>query len=539
VRGARSVRGVRGFVVATGLAAAVVAGVVAGSPSPAGAHATLLETTPADDAVVEAVPSTVELRYSEAVDVGSGGIEVYDPDGDRVDLGTVDVLEDGLVASVPLESDAPGTYTVAWRVTSEDGHTINGSFVFHVGTETGGVEIDDTTPTLVKVVGFAGRWLAFAGSLVVLGALLVRLLAGSDRQVEARLRRLGVVAAVVATAGALVALLATTAEATGRDLGGAFGLVGDFVGDQRTGTLAALRAGMLAAGAVALVVLRGRLAAAVTGAATVASMVVVSLAGHAWTTTPRGLILVTDVVHQVAVGIWIGGLVGLLAVLGVAIDRDGLSRRFSAVALATVAVVAATGTASAWAQVRTFDALVDTSYGQLMLVKVTAFLVLVALGWLNRSRLLATVERTIAPLTRSLRAEAAIAVVIVGVTAGLVAQQPARLATASGPFEATVTDTDATMTLQAVVDPAEAGANDVHLYFYGPDGTEPADVLAVEVEATTGDLPSRGLEVTPFTTSHVSAVGASLSTPGDWDLSIVAVGADGARATFTLEVPIR
>jgi copper transport protein len=551
----------------------VALGAVVGTAGPAAAHATLLETTPADDSLVGAVPAAVELRYSEAIDFGSGGVEVYDPGGDRVDRGSVDMSEESTVASVPIDDGGQGTYTVAWRVTSDDGHTITGSFVFHVGTETGGVAIDDSTPAVVKIAGFAGRWLAFAGSLVVLGTLLVGLLlattprgaasgegagpsagavgvagpgigttsAGDVRErAERRLRQFGMGAAVLAMLGSLLALLATAAEATGRGLGGALGLVGDFVSDQRTGGLGALRVGFLIIAGVALTILRGRSAATIAALATVGSMVMVSFAGHAWTTSPTAVTVASDVIHQVAVGIWVGGVVALLAVLGLAVpaDRTALGRRFSQLALLTVVVVGVTGTFSAWAQIRGLDALVDTTYGRLMTVKVAAFLVLVVLGWLNRSRLLATVERTIAPLGRSLRVETAVAVVVLGVTAGLVAQQPARVATSSGPFEATVTDADGTREMDIVVDPAKPGANEIHLYFYDLEG-QPADVLAVEIAAATGDLPPRDLEVTPVTTTHVSVLGASLSSAGDWDLTITAVGADGTRATFTLEVPIR
>jgi copper transport protein len=551
-------------VLATTVVVVAVAGVMAGWAGTAAAHATLLETTPADDTVVDAVPASVELRYSEAVEVGSGGVEVYDPGGDRVDRGSVDVADDDTLLTVPIDDGGEGTYTVAWRVTSEDGHTITGSFVFHVGTETSGVEIDDSTPAVVKGAGFVGRWLAFAGTLVILGTLLIGLLlAGSGRRTGAgdgtvtsagtsesgsassdrqgavhRLRRLGQGAVLAAVLGAVLALVATTAEATGRGLGGAVGLVGDFVSDQRTGGLGALRVGFLVIAGVALTIHRGRLAAAIAAAATLASMVMVSLAGHAWTTTPKGVTVASDVIHQAAVGIWVGGVVALLAVIGIAADRAALGRRFSQVALVTVVVVGVTGTVSAWAQIRGLDALIDTTYGQLVMVKVAGFLVLVFLGWLNRSRLLATVERTVAPLHRSLRFETAVAALVLGATAALVAQQPARVATSSGPFEATVTDADGTRSMDVVVDPAQPGANDIHLYFYDLED-QPADVLAVEVDAATGDLPPRSLDVTPVTTTHVSALSASLSSAGDWDLTITAVGADRTRATFTLEVPIR
>src|SRR5918994_6365179 len=51
-----------------------------------------------------------------------------------------------------------------------------------------------------------------------------------------------------------------------------------------------------------------------------------------------------------------------------------------------------------WEQVRTFDGLTSTTYGQLLLAKVGGFLALVAVGWANRSRLVPLAGRTVAPL---------------------------------------------------------------------------------------------------------------------------------------------
>src|SRR5829696_1639321 len=323
-----------------------------GAARPVAAHATLLETTPANDAVIDAAPASVELRYSEPVAVAGEGIQVYGPDGARVDRGTADLLDGGELVSVPIDSGGKGTHTVAWRVTSEDGHTITGSFVFHVGAVTGGVDIDDSTSGVVTVAGFVGRWLAFAGSLALIGAVLVGLLPGTGPGAAARSRRLALVAAGGATLGALLALGASAAEATGRGLTDALGMIDDFVADQRTGRLAAIRAGVLAAGALALVLTRRRVALVLAGVATAAAIVATSMAGHAWTTSPEALMVVSDVVHQCAVGIWLGGVVAVLVVLAVVDDRRLAARAFSTVALGAVVVVAITGSISGWAQVR-------------------------------------------------------------------------------------------------------------------------------------------------------------------------------------------
>jgi copper transport protein len=248
--------------------------------------------------------------------------------------------------------------------------------------------------------------------------------------------------------------------------------------------------------------------------------------------------LASDVAHLGALAVWVGGLVALLAVLPVvaADERVHLATRFSALALVAVGVVAVSGAVSGWQQVRSLDALTSTTYGRLLLTKVAGFAVLVALGWVNRSRLVPLVERQVGPLRRSLRFETAVAAVVLAVTAALVHEPPARTAATPEPFDTTAT-ADGGQVMAATVDPATAGANDIHLYFYAGAGTEPLAVDAVQVTAATTGVPARRLQVTPVSTNHVTVAGASLPSSGSWTIEVTAVQA-GEPLEFTFEVPI-
>jgi copper transport protein len=502
--------------------------------APASAHADLLETTPAPEEVLDDGPDTVDLRYTEPVQASSGGVRVFGPDGERVDRGSIDQRDGGELLRVPIEAGDEGTYTVSWRVTSEDGHTISGAFVFHVGRVTGAVDIDDSTPISVVAGGYVGRWLAFAGTLVALGAVAIRLLGGAAATAaDGPLRRLLVGALDVGIGGTLLALLAASGEAAGRGLLDARSVVIDFASEQRTGQLLVGRSlALVVALCLAAVVWRrlpGVLLAPIAGA-----IAITSVAGHPWTTSPKVVAIVSDVVHQLAVGVWAGGVVALAVALGADVDRSRLGRHFSVLALASVVAVAVTGSISGWLQLRSVEALLWTPYGQRLLLKVLGFAVLVYIGWWNRDRLLPLVERSVAPLRRSLRIEAGIAALVLLVTASLVIQPPGRL-TVERPVD--VTATEGTLTVQVTVTPARAGSNDVHVYFFGADGGTPS-IDAVEVLASTGDVPPRRLTVTPISPSHVSAYGASLASAGTWTLDISASQA-GTITTFRIEVPIR
>ena len=106
----------------------VIVVVLLSSAATAGAHATLLATEPAAEALSERAPSEVVLRFDEPVNVElGGGVRVFGPSGDRVDRLSTELRDDGSTVSVQLDGAAPGTYTVAWRVTSGDAHVRSGA----------------------------------------------------------------------------------------------------------------------------------------------------------------------------------------------------------------------------------------------------------------------------------------------------------------------------------------------------------------------------------------------------------------------------
>jgi methionine-rich copper-binding protein CopC len=97
--------------------------------SPAGAHDRLVGSTPADGATLVAVPTTVDLTYSDDILPTGVVVEVRDPAGANRAVGTPTVA--GRRVSVAVDPAAPGgAYTVAWRVVSSDGHPIEGGFGF-------------------------------------------------------------------------------------------------------------------------------------------------------------------------------------------------------------------------------------------------------------------------------------------------------------------------------------------------------------------------------------------------------------------------
>jgi putative copper resistance protein D len=103
----------------------------------------------------------------------------------------------------------------------------------------------------------------------------------------------------------------------------------------------------------------------------------------------RAGLLVITALHQMAVAVWVGGLIcaAMHAVRAGADEGITWLRPFSAVAAAGAAGVAVTGIALSVAYVASPSAAIGTSYGAMILAKIVLFAALLAMGILNHRAL--------------------------------------------------------------------------------------------------------------------------------------------------------
>ena len=524
----------RRLAVRAAVAFAVGVATLLGVASPASAHASLVSTDPSADQVVDAVPDQVTMTFTEAVTALPGSVEVYGPDGERVDSGTPSTSADSTTVGVALDPGGEGTYTVSWRVTSDDGHTISGSWVFHVGERTGAVALDDDSgDRATEVVAWLARVLFSAGVIGVIGVGVVAGtgLAGprSFATPTASARRLWIAAGAAAVLGAALGLLAEVADATGANLVDALGDTVDVVTGSRSGTLDALR--LVAAAVTFMLVLawRHRLVVPVALSWAAVTVTVSALSGHAAVTAAPLVSVSLDVAHFTAAGVWLGGLAVLVSAAG----RSVPVQRWSAVAAVAIGVIAVSGIGASLFQLGAPRGLWETDYGRLLLAKVAVAAVMGGLGWLNRRHLAELTARAGVALRR-VRGETVAGVAVLAITGVLVSTVPATDSLAR-PFtgSTTVGTVDATFT----VDPARVGANQIHIIFTGANGG-PAEVDAAELTVTGPGIEPARVRLTPITSSHFTTAEASFGRPGNWTLSLVAV-VDGEPAAGSVSVPIR
>lgn len=576
-----------GLLVAATLALAGL-GVATWSPSPAAAHAALLSSTPTDGGQPDSAPTEVELTFNENVSAALGAIRVLDAEGERVDGG--DIENAGQRVTVALGDLDDGAYIVAWRVVSADSHPIKGSFTFSVGDDAAGID-DSLARTLLggaddgpwKAAGTASRFLAYGGSLLAVGSAVFGAFVHDGGPEVGRLRRLVRVGAGIGAVGVVAELPIRAALATGLgpDSLTAPGVLGQLLADQ---VGIAMAISLLALLFVTVDGGRDRL---VAGACTAAVGVSLAIAGHTATTSPVALGIASDAVHTSAAAVWFGGLVGGLVVVVARWRQTGtwaaVVVRFSGVAGVALASVAVAGGALGWVQVGSFDALLTTAYGQLLIAKVLVVGLVASLGAVNRYRLVplldapttsvetadanrVTVAAGAVPLDppterlpetqrsaaedvprpngevtgilrRTLAVEVALLVLVVGITSVLVDVTPAR-ASVAAPFVGSEPLGEGTMEID--VDPTRAGRTTIHLYAYDETGQVlPADEVTLRFSLPSSDVSN--LERTPEPTGpgHWTHIGDDFSIAGTWTVEVVARTSVYDEEIARFEVPIK
>ncbi|RKQ34861.1 copper resistance CopC family protein [Kocuria tytonis] len=104
---------------------------------PARAHDELVRMNPEAGATIAKAPTTLELTFSGSIqDIGSE-VRVTDSRGTDVTRGTLAVQNTKVSQPLREGGDTDETYTVTWRVVSQDGHPIEGTFTYSVGEGSG------------------------------------------------------------------------------------------------------------------------------------------------------------------------------------------------------------------------------------------------------------------------------------------------------------------------------------------------------------------------------------------------------------------
>jgi copper transport protein len=258
--------------------------------------------------------------------------------------------------------------------------------------------------------------------------------------------------------------------------------------------------------------------------------------------------------------VWIGGLAWLLAALwgrGAAFSTREVVVRFSKLAGISLAAVVLTGVARTVDELGGWRRLADSGFGRALDLKLVLFAGLVALGALNRYRIVplfsaGSRRRASARLRRSVGAELSLAAAVLAAAALLSQLAPgvpsgAGAAARPGPaagtpvLQATGSDWATTVKVALTVTPGAAGPNRFTATVADFDSGSPLPVDRVELAGTPVSHPDLGtarLELTEAPDGRWLGQGRLLSLAGRWNLTTTIQEAGGGIVVpLAVDVP--
>lgn len=517
------------------------------------AHAALVRSDPAANAVLEHAPTQITIEFSEPIEPRLSKIDVLYGDGSIADNN--DTWRDPgnpNVMHVSLKESRDGTYIVSWRALSEvDGHVTSGSYVFSVGQPIDPTkQVGQESGAVTSPLDMLARALTFIGQAVIAGVVAFRWLVWRPALKSAQLaddvdarsvpltKRVLLVALLLAGAGAVLILIAQTAISGGT--------IGDWLGT-RVGRVWLGRAATLLAVGVLLddiaATARGKLFSTVVSIwLPLQLLFLTTLTSHsAALTQPPILPFIADFIHLIATSIWVGGLAMLAFVVPRVArplgdeDRSWLWLRtvvnFSTAAAVAVGVLIMTGTYLAFLHVGSWTALIGTAYGRVLVLKLALVGVAMLIGGYNLVVVKPQLDRAVdqperGPLLqrrfrRTVMIEA-IAGLLVLASAGILTAlprskdlQPAAIA---GPLQLVTRSDDLDVSL--TIDPARSGVAtySVQLVQNGQPVTD-AKQVALRFTYLTRGLGSSEAQAAPASDGLYTTSGAYLALPGEWQIS--------------------
>ncbi len=136
------------------------------------AHDQLASSSPSSGQALTQAPSQIVLTFEEAPMEGTAAVTATDSSGKSVEIGLPSVSDNVVKVAWPANTPA-GSYTVNWRVVSDDGHPVSGQIPFSytsaaattaaatpTATSTPSTSSDSSMPVLIPALGAAALVLA-------------------------------------------------------------------------------------------------------------------------------------------------------------------------------------------------------------------------------------------------------------------------------------------------------------------------------------------------------------------------------------------
>lgn len=434
-------------------------------------HGALRSSSPTKGEHLGQVPREIRLVFTETTELSMSRIMLIGPSGDIELAPLAFAASDSgniLVARIAGVIAVGGAYTVKWQVAGRDGHPVRGEYTFTIAPGSAGLLLDTAslTPTgtvthhpAVEFPESSGfdvesplyvfvRWLTFLSLLGIVGAVAFQLVlwvmgrrpVTEHAQVADRSRRRAAKIALgmsgLMLLAAVLRLIAQSYALHGSARAWDISLISSMVRQTNWGKSWMLHVVGAIVAAVGFGIARkgARVGWAIAALGAVTLAFTPGLAGHAASATRFAPVpVVTDAAHIIGAGSWLGSLLYVLFA-GIPSTRHlndemrphavaAMINAFSPTALLFAGVTVTTGVFAAWIHLGTLSALIHSSYGKVLLIKLAVLVGVFGTGAYNFLRVRPALGTDVATgrLQRSAALELTIGVVVLLVTAVLVA----------------------------------------------------------------------------------------------------------------------
>ncbi len=485
---------------------------------PAFAHAQLLSSTPAANAVLAQAPQTLTLVFNEPV--SPLVISLIAPDGTATDL--TEATTSGEMVNVHLPSGMnEGTHVLSWRVVSVDAHPIAGSLIFSLGNATGTAFVMAESSHATSILLWASKTVLFMGLFLGLGGAIFALAAPLPKDAKAiimALNGLGLIAAPIS-------LGLHGSDALGLDPTGLFNPAAWSAGYSTSYGLTAML--LLAGFALAFISLfRVSLLALIAwGLAAFA----LAISGHAGAAEPQWLTRGAVILHIGGIIFWAGALLPLFVWMREpGAEADKALAQFSRFIPFAVAPIIVSGGVLAFIQMGPPSASWITPYGMILAAKLGLLIALFGLALWNRFRLtqpaLLGDSRARAQLRKSVLCEIVLVLVIFALAAGWRFTPPPRAIAAAEVAQAALETPaythamDEKIMAEIEVTPGRAGPVDIEINLMDMEG-EIFEPMSVDLTLSAPDLGIEPIKIPAnFRDGLWRVDGQTLPLPGLWEL---------------------
>jgi len=270
--------------------------------------------------------------------------------------------------------------------------------------------------------------------------------------------------------------------------------------------------------------------------------------GHAGATpgTAGEIHLISDMLHLLAAGAWLGGLPGLAWLLLARPQPQVAARaaaRFSVLGIVCVAALIVSGLINSWNLLSGPVDLVDTAYGRLLALKIALFVAMLGIAAVNRFHLTPLLAQagTRAALARNSLAETALGLGVLLLVGALGTMAPTahhHLPTADVPADAAFVHIHTEQAMAEVtIDPGRAGPANANIRLLDENFSElPANVVHLTLEPPAPGPAPVERDAVRQADGTWAVDGIDLPASGNWTVRVTIGGTNGTQ--IVLDGPI-